>query len=306
MLALRRFFWGLVPVIILLLLLSGRVWVGQLLIHFSVYILVFIWFLYILSWRDMSRSARIFRGGVFILMTLLLLWTPLHIRYAYPSSDVVATDSITSWNMQVDNDHYEDILAQLAEYPSHVHCAQETDSAKAALLARVFEDSYIFSRSDPFGNSMYAQDSVISKDLYDINSIGHVMVRMLVERATKRYSIYSVHIPPPLSAQSMEVQKESLLRIAQIIGADTLPKILCGDFNTSTFSPYFADFLYRSDLQKVSTKNPLFCTWRLWMLPLLEIDHMLISQGIRVCDYGGGEYVHSDHRLLYFSFCLTD
>ncbi len=295
----------MVPVLGILLITSGRFFIGQVVIQFADYIILALLTLLVVSLRSMSSAALLHRIIISAIIIVFMLWGPLHITRAESQLSTDGSKQLITWNLRVKNDNYRSIEELIGDAPHSILCAQETDSAKASMLSSDYLEHLTYPQSDPFGNSMYSNDSVLSREVFNINSRGQVMLRLTLRSGAQNYSVYSVHVPPPLSATSFEEQKESLIRIAQITGKDTLPKILCGDFNLTVYSTLFQDFLYRTDLAKVTLRGILARTWRLGFIPLLELDHVLISEGIQVHSLQGLSYKSSDHRALRLSYSVS-
>ncbi len=302
--ALYRFAWGLLPMIIILLIFSGRFWLGQIVIQFIDYITLAYWILLFLGIKFTTRKQLMYRVGICILLLCYVLVYYFSSGSVSMISPTPHAQNLWTWNMSVNNNKLDEITELVENSKASIYCMQETDSTKAALLGSLFQSSYTYTRSDPYGNSMFSRDTILAKDVYNINSQGHVMLRYICIQNGAPYSVYSVHVPPPISSTLFSLHKESLIRIAQILGQDTLPKIVCGDFNTSIYSTLFDNFLYRTDLKRLRPKNPLTKTWRMGYVPLLVLDHVLISEGVTAHDIKFLGYNGSDHRAINFHFSV--
>ncbi len=303
--ALMRFLWGLMPVILILMYFSDRLWLGQLLIHFSDYIAIASIILLVTSFSILQYWQKILYPIMALLVPIFVVYT-----YAYtPFTDFQISEQVDgrllNWNLHVKNDHYSEIVDLVEGIDPHIMCAQETDLNKAKILDSIFADSYMYSRSDYFGNSMFSEDSVIAKRIFDINQAGHALMRMTIRISSRAVNVYSVHIPPPLSASDFSLHKSSYTKLAEIIRQDSLPKIVCGDFNSTIYSSFLRDFLADQGLRKV----PIHFwqrTWRLWLISLLDMDHILISSEIEAVRLELKGYNGSDHRAIVLNFGCRD
>lgn len=78
------------------------------------------------------------------------------------------------------------------------------------------------------------------------------------------------------------------------------PKLLVGDFNTTMWSPYFADLVKDSGLRDARTGRGLYPSWNAALPAFLRIpiDHCLVGDKIEVESLETGNYTGSDHRPL--------
>jgi endonuclease/exonuclease/phosphatase (EEP) superfamily protein YafD len=79
------------------------------------------------------------------------------------------------------------------------------------------------------------------------------------------------------------------------------PKICVGDLNITPWSPYYRDFVERTNLADVGKGFGILPSWPTFLLfkwLMLPLDHCLVSDDIRVADVKTGESNGSDHLPL--------
>ena len=109
-----------------------------------------------------------------------------------------------------------------------------------------------------------------------------------------------IHPPPPMSA-GLAATRNGVFRalpdaIAKISRG---PVIVAGDFNCTPWSPFFADLLAATGLHDSALGFGIWPTWNSSLLPLgLNIDHVLVADGVVVRNHRVGGDVGSDHFPL--------
>jgi endonuclease/exonuclease/phosphatase (EEP) superfamily protein YafD len=85
------------------------------------------------------------------------------------------------------------------------------------------------------------------------------------------------------------------------------PLMVLGDLNTTSWSPYFADFMAASGLRDSRQGFGVQATWPALPAVLrIPIDHCLVSSQIAVFDRRVGPAVGSDHRPIIVDFTIVE
>jgi endonuclease/exonuclease/phosphatase (EEP) superfamily protein YafD len=106
-----------------------------------------------------------------------------------------------------------------------------------------------------------------------------------------------IHPPPPRS-ESLAATRNAVLRAVPNVVAKVSPGpiIVAGDFNCTPWSPYFADLLAATGLHDSALGFGVWPTWNSSLLPLgIDIDHVLVADGVVVRNHKVGGDVGSDH-----------
>ena len=118
-------------------------------------------------------------------------------------------------------------------------------------------------------------------------------------------TIINTHPTIPLGRPRYEARNAQLQSIAEIVKATTGNVILAGDFNTSMWSPAYSALLETTGLRDARRGVGVLPTWPTLMpFAMIPIDHVLVSDDVRVVEIRRGERTGSDHLPLLISFSL--
>lgn len=111
--------------------------------------------------------------------------------------------------------------------------------------------------------------------------------------------VYAVHPRPPDSQAKSEARDSLFEELAQLIGAESLPVIVIGDFNASPWSYAFRDFTTETELVNSQMGYGLAATWPTnWPITMVPLDHMLHSDSLTTVGRDVGPNLGSDHLPL--------
>lgn len=120
-----------------------------------------------------------------------------------------------------------------------------------------------------------------------------VVVRLQGEPAP---TIVATHPPPPRGAARLRTRTEEMKALAAIAAERSGPLVVVGDFNSTPWSPYFADLVQSTRLKNARLGFGLQPTWPVRQILLrIPIDHALVSEDVVVHDFRAGPDVGSDH-----------
>ncbi len=110
------------------------------------------------------------------------------------------------------------------------------------------------------------------------------------------------HLPAPTDPDRFSLRNKQLNNLAEILHKQNLPTILIGDFNTSIWSPYYQEFINRTNLQNSRRGFGVLPSWFALStkLPLIAspIDQILFSKDFKAVNSYLGEDIGSDHLPL--------
>jgi endonuclease/exonuclease/phosphatase (EEP) superfamily protein YafD len=204
-------------------------------------------------------------------------------------------------NVQSTNTHFAEFIGLVSEETPDVVIIQEATERWIAHL-RVLEERFpnikALPRPGGVGIALYSR---IPVERFEVMALGSERMPGLLAQlhlGGGRLSVVTVHPRPPLRRHSFRHRNEQLRDAASMVQALPAPKILVGDFNTSLWSPYYAQLIRQTSL--VNARQgfgllptwPAFMSWRLLMIP---IDHCMVSPEIRVTRMRTGRTIGSDH-----------
>lgn len=110
-------------------------------------------------------------------------------------------------------------------------------------------------------------------------------------------TLFAAHPVPPVSARVSAGRNRQLAELARLVTAASGEKIVVGDMNTTSWSPFFADFLAKTGLADTRRGRGIQPSWRadLPIFTRIPIDHCLASKGLRATRREIGPDVGSDH-----------
>lgn len=127
-------------------------------------------------------------------------------------------------------------------------------------------------------------------------------LQVMVDLAGQPVSVVGLHLRWPVTPANAAARGAALARLAELARQTPHPLILLGDFNLTPHDGAFARLLARGGLTNAAAGSGLLTTWPAsaggWTarLPGLQIDHCLVSHGIRTETFAVGPWVGADHR----------
>ncbi len=175
-------------------------------------------------------------------------------------------------------------------------------------LETIYPQFAIRTRWNPWGIAVFSRYPLQQVEDLDLGDASSANLRVVVQLPEGRAEIYAVHLTSPPGPAAAARRNDQLRRLAaRIAAADPrLPKIVAGDFNSTPFSPYFADLLRDAGLRDGRLPFGWHATWPTWPVPLwIPIDHCLVSGAVTVTRVAIGPAIGSDHWPLECSFSLS-
>lgn len=122
------------------------------------------------------------------------------------------------------------------------------------------------------------------------------VIRGTVIRDGKEVEIVVVHTTPPQDRQQIIWRDLMLSRMAEERKNWSENLIILGDLNITSFSPVFKDFVEKAELADSRYGRGIQASWpeQLGVLGI-TLDHVLISENIRVISRQTGPFTGSDH-----------
>jgi endonuclease/exonuclease/phosphatase (EEP) superfamily protein YafD len=148
-----------------------------------------------------------------------------------------------------------------------------------------------------FGIGLYSMLPLVDAAVFPLGPTD--AVRATVHSGTGAVDLVGVHLLPPTSAAWATERNDQLLRIAALVRDREARMLVCGDFNLTPYSPYFARLLALTGLSDTRRGEGLAWTWPAGFVPLaVPIDHCLAGEALGV---GAAEVlgdIGSDHYPL--------
>ena len=120
-----------------------------------------------------------------------------------------------------------------------------------------------------------------------------------VDLGPRDATVITLHAPNPTTNGGFEARNRLFAALAENLSHYHLPIIVAGDFNTTPWSRYFAQLLEKTGLRDASEGRGWTATWPARLGGLgIGIDHILVSDDVKVVWSAPGRNMGSDHRPI--------
>ena len=262
----------------------NRIWCFELMSHFRVQ-----WAALMIPLAvALLATRRRYWGWAFALLTASAIWSSVAsgIPVSQPRSGTTRL-RIMSANVLTANPHSADFerlvetvnpdILAIMEY------TQDWDSKLTNIQAK-FPYAVTRPRTSGFGIALYSK-----RPLHNVEATSLLKyfdgptIFCDVDIDGQSLSIVAIHTISPISSLRFEARNEQLRILARRIGDDPRPRIVVGDFNATTWSPYLQDFLRTGQLRDSRQGFGLQPTWPQFFWPMfIPIDQAFVSQHIHV------------------------
>jgi endonuclease/exonuclease/phosphatase (EEP) superfamily protein YafD len=272
-------------------------WPFELFAHFRAqYLVAALLLAALLAWRRLATPA--------VLALVLVGW------HAWPAAQgLVAAPStadcsgptltVATANVRYSNEDHARFLAWLDTEPADLVVVQEVTAAWARDLAarRGYPYQHVLTREDPYGIAILSRWPLEAVSLVDLAGDELPSLGAVVAVDGRRIQVYGLHTHWPVTPSLARARDEALQAAAALARDGTLPVVLLGDLNLTSYSPPFDRLLGEGRLRDAMQGQGWRPTWQAGFWPLaLRIDHVLVSPGLCVEDATVGPAVGSDHR----------
>lgn len=179
---------------------------------------------------------------------------------------------------------------------------QEVTGQRSRELAALHEDypySLKIPREDNFGIA------VLSRRPFDtariVESPPHKYPTLVVEVAIygKPVTFVTTHPSPPLGDAGYDARNIQLADIAELMNAQSGPRVLIGDLNTSMWAQHYEELVDSTGLVDARQGFGVLPSWPTRLpFAMIPIDHCLVSEELVVKDIRTGPNIGSDHLPL--------
>jgi len=272
-------------------------------LHYSVVMLVFI----------PLFIAFNLKKQVYVAVAILTFNTAAAFNYpAKPVEDISGTKAVKlmTLNLLRSAMNEENVLMLVAREKPDIILLQEVHRYKARLLTRL-KKIYPWQQHCAFQSSCGV--AILSRYPWQQSNSG-IKGREKLAIASARFgqrlanlTIASVHIRWPFFSH----QKSQLNTAYKETASTDRPLIIAGDFNATPWSWTMKSFAYENNLRMA---GPMRATWPVFQrshrctlcIPQFPIDHIFVSENIRVISKRIGPDVGSDHLPVIIEIALPD
>ena len=204
-------------------------------------------------------------------------------------------------NVGTDNIDHERVLDLLREEQPDVAVVLEVDKRWMRAL-RTLHGLYPYvhaaPRSDNFGIAVLSRRPLSRARTYEFTPPGPPSVVATTTVNDRTVHFVATHPIPPVRAGAMDRRDAHLRALGDYLHAQVDPIVLVGDLNTSPWAPAFRVLLETAGLTDPRRGRGVLATWPSWV-PVIAIDHVLVSPQLRVTSLRVGASIGSDHLPLF-------
>ncbi len=285
----------------------GRFWPFELLTHFRLQIAVVMLALAVV----LLLSRRGLWKWAFGCFTVPVIWSVIAIQLPMDQPPTgnerlrVMSANILNSNLRASD--FEHLVAELdpdvlviLEYT--FRWDQQLTSVKAQ-----FPYSVISPRNYGFGIAIFSKRPLrnVEEILLD-DSVDVPTLFCEIEVSGQKVGLAAVHTLSPITRSRFASRNKQLHNLARRVATDNRPQIVAGDFNSTTWSPYVADFLRDSRLHDSRAGFGLQTSWPQfnWLM-LIPIDHAFVSREFHIHRRWVERDIGSDHYPIVLDISLT-
>jgi endonuclease/exonuclease/phosphatase (EEP) superfamily protein YafD len=305
---------GIALSVISLLGFLGPVWhLLDNLSHFRVQYLVFL--LPLAAFYGLSQSWWQAALALAFALVNLALVLPL---YAHPLTARAAAEEpvyrLFSANVYRNNTQY-DLLSQeiLRHDPDVVVLSEFTHTWQAALqpVLSAYPYTVLFPQEGYFGLAVLSKYPLQDEQVEYFGGSQEASIVATVKLPAGDLVIIGTHPVPPRSTSRIVRRNQQMAAIADYAASLSIPHLVTGDLNSSSWSPYFQDWLRRSGMRDSRVGFGVQPTWPVDKQPLMRLamsttlDHVLVSPEVHVTARSTGAFTGSDHLPVIMDFSIT-
>lgn len=204
---------------------------------------------------------------------------------------------ILNINVNSSNRNYATILDAIRHSEADVVTLLEVTPELENTLALI-SDEYPHRESLPaqgnFGIALLSRHPLIDVTYFATGETTGIDAR--IGHPSGPVSVLAVHLLPPMGRQLAAARNMGLDMLARYARDVDDPLVVCGDFNLTPYSPFFADFIRAAGLRDTRVGHGIDISWPT-SLPLagIPIDHCLTRGQLAVQSVRRLDRIGSDH-----------
>jgi endonuclease/exonuclease/phosphatase (EEP) superfamily protein YafD len=208
-------------------------------------------------------------------------------------------------NVEYKNVNYDPFIKLVKEEKPDILVVQEPDSrwiGQLNGLGNQYPYSKLFQGELGAGLALYCRTPIEMAEEVHLAGNERPGILVRIDLGFAKISLLTIHPPTPLLRAHFHQRNQQLSEAAYILQGIEANKVLVGDLNTSSWSPFFSRLIRQTGLVDVRRGFGLLPTWptrRIWLACLMiPIDHCLVSRDISVISARTGRQINSDHLPL--------
>ena len=208
------------------------------------------------------------------------------------------------------------VLAEIHRIAPDVICFEEYTERWHTALSGALAAGYPFAEhactNASRGTAIYSsRPFAVTPEVLSLGAECGPQLRAGVAIGDRAVSLYCVHLLPPSSGRRFSGQVQQFAHLREILGRETLPVVLCGDFNLTNRTAQAAALAQDGlcDVNLIAGAGPAH-TWPVRGLfrcvPGVRIDHIYLAPELTCSRADVGGDVGSDHRAVVAEIAFSD
>ncbi len=308
--------------LILLISLYSYGFYQELLVSFLPYLVLFslivffsLLFILFLYRRSFTNKTIILSSVAVFLLSISIISGSFRIfefSYSVPviernitSKEISGTYKVLFFNKLYKNNNYSEIKFRIDEINPDIFAFSEVNKDQFDKLDNLFPDYIYKSRSNCNNCKPHdVQIAVWSKyKILNTNQITYkdgLAIQSEIEIDGKVTEFYAIHPAAPVDKDSYIQRNLFINDLKEIINKNKKNRlIIMGDFNTTPWSNYYVDLLRNTNgIYNASQGSGINYTWG-GRLIKVHIDHILLSDNIKVENFQVDKKSGSDHNMIW-------
>ena len=297
--------------------LADSWYLGELLVSLSFY-----WFLASLMALILTTILKNKKLSLILIFLLLTnLWRIKPVQIATKTKAQHQTIKLVFANVLFGNDNYQGVADKITPQNPDIILLTEVRPHMVDDYTQVFSNwpqtKYIESIDDipddakkrnyysDLGMLLLSKPTITKVETFFPPGAFRPIMTAKLETPQGNFTLMGIHPFPPVS-KGLFQSKSALLSTTDefVVQNSADPIVLAGDFNTTTYSPWFHQLLEESSLKESRASFP--GTWPTWLPTFLRlpIDHILVSNQINVHQSKILPQTNSDHLPILLEFTI--
>lgn len=284
-------------------------WMLELTTHFRVqYVLVTAVVLVLAALRRRWALAAVLAAAGAISVAPVLPYVPRSLGTAAAAVPAAAPLKVLTVNVSYRQFKERRLLEVVREASPDVIVVQELTPHAERVLAEL-DTAFPYYRKFPaegaYGIGLWSKHELESGSTIALGRLPAIEAR--VRGPSGSFTIIGVHLSAPVTRRRAAARNQQLTELATRAAAVQGPLIVAGDFNTTPYSPYFADWLEKAGMtdsrrgRTVSTSWPTMLRWA-----GIPIDHVTVNNGFTILSHHRLPNFESDHYGALVAVALRD
>jgi endonuclease/exonuclease/phosphatase (EEP) superfamily protein YafD len=204
-------------------------------------------------------------------------------------------------NIEQNNVDFQRLFELIKNESPHIISLQEISLSQSNKLMKLAKD-YPYFRMAPNDKetaiALFSKIRLMDMDIKRWGDDNFPLIHGKIKTESSAVTILSTHLLSPLTLSNPKRRNEQLEAIRRNVNGDD-SVIFVGDLNITRWSPIYKKFVKSLNLGNSRDGFGILPTWPShFFLPIIPIDHCLISKNIKVIHVKTGGKIGSDHYPL--------